>query len=261
MCCRTNTSTPSSMFQTVLGVLSLSFPIFSLFRSLLQMKLLVAPESTRTCLLVVKCKGFKRVGIHSNLYLLAKTIFNCNFNRHAQTNRVASFKNPHLDWLPFQSLLQLPCWWWKFSDLLLRFDPCGPKYSDQGFCSYCHQKFHCHHQYLLGGLWNFSSFCCLVCFLWVYLGSFKMWSCLLQVKQHPSLCSCSTSFGAVVPALPWVWWFLFPEWFLSAHVSMATRLGNSILTPKIFVSSTAVNPPTFFWGGFLGVSPWMTLMF
>ena len=83
-----------SMFQTVLGVFNWSFPILSLFRSLLLIKLSVAPESTRTCLSVIECKDFKRVGICSDLYLLAKTIFNSTFNRCAQTDRVASFKNP-----------------------------------------------------------------------------------------------------------------------------------------------------------------------
>ena len=58
------------------------------------MKLSVAPESTKTCLSVVKCEDFKRVGIHSDLYLLANTIFDSTFSRHAQANRVASFKNP-----------------------------------------------------------------------------------------------------------------------------------------------------------------------
>ena len=74
--------------------LELEFPILSLFKSLLLMKLSVAPESTRTCLLVVECKDFKRVGICSDLYLLAKTIFDSTFSRCTQTDRVASFKNP-----------------------------------------------------------------------------------------------------------------------------------------------------------------------
>ena len=57
------------------------------------MKLSVAPESMRTCLSVVEYKDFKRVGIHSDLYLLANTIFNSSFNRRTQTNGVAIFKN------------------------------------------------------------------------------------------------------------------------------------------------------------------------
>ena len=58
------------------------------------MKLSVAPESTRTCLSVVEYEDFKRVGIRSDLYLLANTFFDSNFKRRAQTVGVASFKNP-----------------------------------------------------------------------------------------------------------------------------------------------------------------------
>ena len=82
-----------SIFQMVLAFFNWSFPVLSLFRSLLLIKLSVAPESTRTCLLVVECEDFKRVGICSDLYLLANTIFDSNFNRRAQTVGVASFKN------------------------------------------------------------------------------------------------------------------------------------------------------------------------
>ena len=57
------------------------------------MKLLVAPESTRTCLLVVECKDFNRVGIRSDLNLLANTIFDSNLRRRTQTDGVAIFKN------------------------------------------------------------------------------------------------------------------------------------------------------------------------
>ena len=57
------------------------------------MKLSVAPESTRTCLSVVECEDFKRVGIRSDLNLLANTIFDSNLRRRAQTDRVAIFKN------------------------------------------------------------------------------------------------------------------------------------------------------------------------
>ena len=70
------------------------------------MKLSVAPESTRTCLSVVKCKDFKRVGIHSDLKLLVNTIFNSNLRRRAQTDVVAIFKNLPQD-RP-TSLFQLP---------------------------------------------------------------------------------------------------------------------------------------------------------
>ena len=73
------------------------------------MKLSVAPESTRTCLLVVECEDFKRVGIRSDLNLLANTIFNSNLRRRAQTDRVAIFKNPLLDQLTFQFQLPKPC--------------------------------------------------------------------------------------------------------------------------------------------------------
>ena len=100
-----------SMFQTVLGVLSWSFPILDLFRSLLLMKLSVAPESTKTCLSVIECEDFKRVGIHSDLYLLVNTIFDSNFNRCTQTDRVTSFKNPPQNQPPSQFGQQWPYWW------------------------------------------------------------------------------------------------------------------------------------------------------
>ena len=58
------------------------------------MKLSVAPEFTRTCLSVVECEDFKRVGICGDLNLLANTIFDSNLRRRAQTDRVAIFKNP-----------------------------------------------------------------------------------------------------------------------------------------------------------------------
>ena len=58
------------------------------------MKLSVAPESTRTFLLVVECEDFKRVGIRSDLNLLANTIFDSNLRRPAQTDGVAIFTYP-----------------------------------------------------------------------------------------------------------------------------------------------------------------------
>ena len=70
------------------------------------MKFSVAPESMRTCLSVVECEDFKRVGIHSDLNLLANTIFDSNLRRHAQTDRVANFKNLPQDQPTFQ--FQLP---------------------------------------------------------------------------------------------------------------------------------------------------------
>ena len=75
-------------------------------RSLLLIKLSVAPESTRTCLSVIECKDFKRVGICSDLYLLVKTIFDSNLRKRAQTDGVAISKNPLQDQPTFQS--QLP---------------------------------------------------------------------------------------------------------------------------------------------------------
>ena len=70
------------------------------------MKLSVAPESTRPCLSVVKCKDFNRVGIRSDLNLLANSIFDSNLRRHAQTDGVAIFKNLPQDQPTF--LFQLP---------------------------------------------------------------------------------------------------------------------------------------------------------
>ena len=98
-----------SMFQMVLGFFSLSLPILRCFKSLEQMKLSVAPESTRTFLSVVECEDFKRVGIHSDLYLLTSTFFDSSFSRRAQTDGVAIFKNPLQDQPTSQSLLPKPC--------------------------------------------------------------------------------------------------------------------------------------------------------
>ena len=72
------------------------------------MKLSVAPESTRTCLSVVEYEDFKRVGIRSDLNLLANTIFDSNLRRHAQTDGVAIFKNPLQDQPTFLSQLPKP---------------------------------------------------------------------------------------------------------------------------------------------------------
>ena len=65
-------------------------------------------------------EDFKGVGIHSDLYLLTKVLF--NFNKHAQAIRVACFKN--LSWVqpPLQFLWQLPYWWWPSSGFLTWFD-------------------------------------------------------------------------------------------------------------------------------------------
>ena len=81
------------------------------------MKLSVAPESTRTCLSVVECEDFKRVGIRSDLNLLANTIFDSNLRRRAQTDGVAFFKNPLQDQPTFQFQLPKPD---------ERFLPCSP---------------------------------------------------------------------------------------------------------------------------------------
>ena len=70
------------------------------------MKLSVAPESMRTCLSVVECKDFNRVGICSDLNLLVNTIFDYSLRRRAQTDGVAIFKNLLQDQPTFQ--FQLP---------------------------------------------------------------------------------------------------------------------------------------------------------
>ena len=140
------------IFQMVLGFLSLNFPILSLFRSLMQMKLLVAPESMRTCLLVIKCKDFQRVGICSDLYLLTNTFFNSNFSRCAHTNKVAFFKNPHQERPKSQFVLPKPCGQYLLFLLSGGFDPYGPKYLLQSFHNrFLHQRFH-HQWRLLGSL-------------------------------------------------------------------------------------------------------------
>ena len=56
------------------------------------MKLSVAPESTRTCLLAVECEVCKRVGICRDLYLQAKTLLSPSMR--AQAVGVARPKNP-----------------------------------------------------------------------------------------------------------------------------------------------------------------------
>ena len=48
---------------------------------------------------------------------------------------------------------------------------------------------------------------------------------------------------------------------LSAHVSIVSGWGNSILTFKILAKSSAENLANYFWGAFLDISPWMSLMF
>ena len=72
------------------------------------MKLSVAPESTRTCLLVVECEDINRVGIRSDLNLLANTIFDSNLRRRTQTNGVGIFKNLPWDQPTFQFQLPKP---------------------------------------------------------------------------------------------------------------------------------------------------------
>ena len=73
------------------------------------MKLSVAPESTRTCLSVVECEDFKRVGIRSDLNLLVNAIFDSSLRRRAQTDGVAIFKNPLQDQPTFQFQPPKPC--------------------------------------------------------------------------------------------------------------------------------------------------------
>ena len=62
-------------------------------------------------------------------------------------------------------------------------------------------------------------------------------------------------------ALPWVWRFQFAEWFLSVCISIVFGSGDSILTFNILAKSTAEKLVNCFWGVFLGISPWMSLMF
>ena len=57
------------------------------------MKLSVAPEPTRTCLLAIECDVCKRVGIHRDLYLQAKTLLSPSVR--TQAIGVARPKNPH----------------------------------------------------------------------------------------------------------------------------------------------------------------------
>jgi hypothetical protein len=61
------------------------------------MKLLVAPESTSTCLSALECEDCKRVGIRRLLYLHVNTLFIPKVR--AQAVGVAPVKNPGLRFL------------------------------------------------------------------------------------------------------------------------------------------------------------------
>ena len=56
------------------------------------MKLSVAPESTRTCLLAFECELCMIVGILIDRYLQVNTLFSCN--RFAQADGVTRVKDP-----------------------------------------------------------------------------------------------------------------------------------------------------------------------
>ena len=81
-----------SMFQMVRGCVNWSVPIFILLRSLVLIKLSVAPESTSTCLSALECFDCKRVGIFKLRYLQANTLLSPKVR--AQAVGVAPLKNP-----------------------------------------------------------------------------------------------------------------------------------------------------------------------
>ena len=156
------------------------------------MKLSVALESTKTCLSVVECEDFKRVGIHSDLYLLVKIIFNSTFSRHAQTNRVASFKNLPQNQPPSQFVLQWPYWWWWSSLVQWGVVLYRPMHCSWGFHNLPHSK-SAHYQYKLDRLWSFSAFFgWLVCYQWVYLGNSKRCGLVCCMWNSVLLCTVNT---------------------------------------------------------------------
>ena len=81
-----------SMFQTVRGFFNWSVPIFICFRTLVLMKLSVAPESTRISFSAFLCEDCNRVGIFKLLYLHANTLLTPK--ARAQAVGVALLKNP-----------------------------------------------------------------------------------------------------------------------------------------------------------------------
>ena len=83
----------------VLGFGSFRLPIYMNFRTLVLMKLSVAPESTSTSFPVFQCEDCNRVGIFKLLCLHANTLFIPKIVR-TQTNGVAHLKNPYLHLLP-----------------------------------------------------------------------------------------------------------------------------------------------------------------
>ena len=88
-----------SIFQMVLGFGSFRLPIFMNFRTLVLIKLSVAPESTSTSFPVFRCEDCNRVGIFKLLCLHVNTLFIPKIVR-AQTDGVAHLKNPYLHLLP-----------------------------------------------------------------------------------------------------------------------------------------------------------------
>src|SRR6266702_2176984 len=81
-----------SIFQMYRCLESGSFPIFILLRSLLLMKLSVAPESTSTSCWAFTCFDCKIVSILRDLYLHKNTFLSPKV--HAMATWVAPFKNP-----------------------------------------------------------------------------------------------------------------------------------------------------------------------
>ena len=89
-----------SIFQMVHGFFNWSVLIFICFRTLVLMKLSVAPESMRISFSAFLCEDYNRVGIFKLLYLHANTLLTPKVR--AQAVRVAHLKNPYLH-------LRLPC--------------------------------------------------------------------------------------------------------------------------------------------------------
>src|SRR5580693_1145416 len=96
-----------SIFHMVRGLGRFSFPIFIRFRSLLLMKLSVAPESTRTCLSAFECVLCNKVGILNDLYLHVYTLLIPKMRAQA-AGGILTKNPPHSPAPP--SFLSQPLW-------------------------------------------------------------------------------------------------------------------------------------------------------
>src|SRR6266702_2844245 len=73
-----------STFQIFMGVSTGRYPILSRWRRFLDMKLSVAPESTRTSRSAIACADSNRTGIHIDRYLLLYMLIRNAFTQAAR---------------------------------------------------------------------------------------------------------------------------------------------------------------------------------